>query len=142
MEDASAFSTPPSNVGRESSLCLRDAVVHMFGTVRAATAQTCGTIPETWLKRSAATGLTVSTGGSLSDPLGLTVAPNGRILAVNGNDGFIAEITPRGRQLAKVLPDNTGGPPQGDVTLFGVTFDPLRGVLFVDDRSNTLNSLK
>ena len=90
---------------------------------------------------SAGTGLTVSTGGSLNDPLGLTVAPNGHILVVNGNDGFITEITPRGRQLAKVLLDNTGGPPPGNGTLFGVTFDPLRGVLFVDDGSNTLNSL-
>jgi hypothetical protein len=43
--------------------------------------------------------------------------------------------------LAKVLVDNTGGPPPGNGTLFGVTFDPLRGVLFVDDGSNTLNSL-
>lgn len=92
-------------------------------------------------KGSAETGLTVSTGGSLNDPLGLTVAPNGHILVVNGNDGFITEITPRGRQLAKVLLDNTGGPPPGNGTLFGVTFDPLRGVLFVDDGSNTLNSL-
>lgn len=58
-----------------------------------------------------------------------------------GNDRFIAEITPRGRQLAKVLLDNTDGPPPGNGTLFGVTFDPLRSVLFVDDGSNTLNSL-
>jgi hypothetical protein len=92
-------------------------------------------------RHSAGTGLTVSTGGSLNDPLGLTVAPNGHILVVNGIDGFITEITPRGKQLAKVLLDNTGGPPPGNGTLFGVTFDPLRGVLFVDDGSNTLNSL-
>ena len=77
--------------------------------------------------------------GSLNDPLGLTV--NGHILVVNGNHGFITEITPRGEQLAKVLLDNTGGPPPGNGTLFGVTFDPRRGVLFVDDGSNTLNSL-
>jgi hypothetical protein len=59
---------------------------------------------------------------------------------VNGNHGFFSEITPRGKRLAKVLPDNTGGPPPGNGTLFGVTFDPLRGVLFVDDGSDTLNS--
>ena len=90
---------------------------------------------------SAGTGLTVSTGGSLNDPLGLTVAPNGHILVVNGDDGFITEITPRGKQVATVLLDNTGGPPPGNGTLFGVIFDPQRGVLFVDDGSNTLNSL-
>lgn len=89
---------------------------------------------------SAGTGLTVSTGGSLNGPLGLTVAPNGHILVVNGNDGFITEITPRGKQLAKVFLDNTGTPPRSG-TLFGVTFDPQHGALFVDDGSNTLNSL-
>lgn len=92
-------------------------------------------------RHSAGTGLTVSTGGSLNDPLGLTVAPNGHILVVNGSDGFITEITPRGKQVASVLLDNTGGPPPGNGTLFGVIFDPQRGVLFVDDGSNTLNSL-
>lgn len=90
---------------------------------------------------STGTGLTVSSGGSLNDPLGLTVAPNGHILVVNGDDGFITEITPRGRQVASVLLDNTGGPPPGNGTLFGLIFDPQRGVLFVDDGSNTLNSL-
>lgn len=90
---------------------------------------------------SAGTGATVSSGGSLNDPLGLTVAPNGHILVVNGDDGFITEISPRGKQLAAVLLDNTGGPPPGNGTLFGVIFDLERGVLFVDDGSNTLNSL-
>lgn len=92
-------------------------------------------------RNSMRTGLTVSSGGSLNDPLGLTVAPNGHILVVNGNDGFITEITPRGKQVASVLLDNTGGPPPGNGTLFGVIFDSQRGVLFVDDGSNTLNSL-
>lgn len=92
-------------------------------------------------RNSMGTGLTVSSGGSLNDPLGLTVAPNGHILVVNGDDGFITEITPRGKQVASVLLDNTGGPPPGNGTLFGLIFDPERGVLFVDDGSNTLNSL-
>ncbi|HET7150420.1 MAG TPA: hypothetical protein VFI60_03340 [Candidatus Acidoferrum sp.] len=90
---------------------------------------------------SAGTGHTLFAGGSLNDPLGLTVAPNGHILVVNGDDGFITEIGRHGKQLATVLLDNTGGPPPGNGTLFGVTFDPERGVLFVDDGSNTLNSL-
>lgn len=93
------------------------------------------------LTRSAGTGFVLSSGGSLNGPLGLTVAPNGHILVVNGVDGFITEITPTGSQIAKVLLDNTGGPPPGNGTLFGVIFDPARGVLFVDDGSNTLNSL-
>lgn len=92
-------------------------------------------------RNSTGTGVTVTSGGSLNDPLGLTVAPNGHILVVNGDDGFITEVTPRGKQVATVLLDNTGGPPPGNGTLFGVIFDPQRGVLFVDDGSNTLNSL-
>jgi hypothetical protein len=91
--------------------------------------------------RTAWTGFTLSSGGSLNNPLGLTVSPNDHILTVNGGDGYITEISPRGNQLAKVLLDNTGGPPPGAGALFGLIFDPERGVLFVDDNSNTLNSL-
>ncbi len=89
---------------------------------------------------SAGTGSTLSSGGSLNDPLGLIVAPNGHILTVNGNDGFITEITPSGTQVAKDLLDNTGTPP-GAGALFGLAFDPGRGVFFVDDATNTLNLL-
>jgi DNA-binding beta-propeller fold protein YncE len=60
---------------------------------------------------SAGTCITLSVGGSLNDPLGLVVAPNQNILVVNGADGFITEITPRGHQVAKKLLDNTGGSP-------------------------------
>jgi hypothetical protein len=91
---------------------------------------------------SAGIGKTLSTGGSLNDPLGLAVASDGHLLVVNGNDGFITEITPHGAQIAKKLLDNTGGPPPGTGTLFGVVFDPEQGVVFVDDGSNTLNVLR
>jgi hypothetical protein len=87
-------------------------------------------------------GNTLSSGGSLNDPLGLTVAPNGHIITVNGNDGIATEITPRGAQIATRLLDNTGGPPPGAGTLFGVFFDPAFGLVFVDDGSNTLNVLQ
>jgi DNA-binding beta-propeller fold protein YncE len=89
---------------------------------------------------SAGTGQMLSAGGSLNDPLGLVVAPNNHILTVNGNDGFIIEITPQGRQIVRTLLDNTGSPP-GAGTLFGLTFDPKVGVYFVDDGTNTLNLL-
>jgi hypothetical protein len=76
----------------------------------------------------------------LNDPLGLTIGLDGHILAVNGNDGFITEISPRGQQIAKRLLDSTGMPP-GSGALFGLTFDPEVGVVFVDDATNTLNVL-
>ena len=90
--------------------------------------------------RPSGTGMVLSSGGRLNDPLGLTVAPNGHILVVNGNDGFITEITARGAQIASKLIDNSGNPP-GAGALFGVIFDPEYGVVFVDDATNTLNLL-
>ncbi|MFZ3333313.1 MAG: hypothetical protein WA197_21920 [Candidatus Acidiferrales bacterium] len=90
--------------------------------------------------RSAGTGFTLSTGGSLNAPLGLTVAEGGHILTVNGGDGFITEITPRGSQIAKTMLDSSGTPP-GSGALFGLIFEPGQGVVFVDDATNTLNLL-
>ena len=89
---------------------------------------------------SAGIGRTLTAGGSLNGPLGLTVTPGGELLTVNGGDGFITEITPGGAQVAKTLLDDTGSPP-GAGALFGLAFDPAHGVYFVDDASNTLNLL-
>ena len=89
---------------------------------------------------SAGIGLTLTSGGTLNDPLGLAVVLGGNILTVNGNDGFITEITPQGKQIAHTLLDNTGSPP-GAGTLFGLAFNPSKGLYFVDDGTNTLNLL-
>jgi hypothetical protein len=89
---------------------------------------------------SAGTGATVSEGGSLNDPLGLTVGPAGNILAVNGNNGFLVVVTPGGVQTSKILLDNTGNPP-GAGALFGLTYVRGTGIYYVDDASNTLNLL-
>ncbi|MBV9258144.1 MAG: hypothetical protein JO215_09010 [Ktedonobacteraceae bacterium] len=89
---------------------------------------------------TAGTGKTVSVGGALNDPLGLTIAPNGNILTANGNDGNIVETTPGGQQVAHKLVDNTGG--TGGGCLFGLTVVyGFPGVFFVDDCTNTLNLL-
>jgi hypothetical protein len=94
------------------------------------------------LTRTTATrlGSTVSMGGSLNDPLGVTLAPNGDILTVNGNDGRIVETTPAGMQVAAKFIDTTGNP-QGAGALFGLIARAGIGVYFVDDGSNTLNLL-
>jgi hypothetical protein len=89
-------------------------------------------------------GTTVSTGGSLNDPLGLATAPGGDILTVNGGDGNLVETTPAGQQVAVKVLDNTPVPPglPGNGTLFGLAVAPHgAGVYFVDDGSNTLNLL-
>jgi sugar lactone lactonase YvrE len=97
-------------------------------------------IPNALLRQhTAGPGITVSIHGSLNDPLGLTRAPNGDLIAANGNDGNVVEITPFGKQVAVKAVDNTGNPP-GAGTLFGLVAVP-GNLYFVDDGSNTLNVL-
>jgi hypothetical protein len=85
---------------------------------------------------SDSTGSTLSMGGSLNDPLGLTLAVNGDILTANGNDGNMVVTKPNGRQVDTILLD-----PAGAGVLFGLTDVPGQGVYFVDDGTNTLNLL-
>jgi NHL repeat len=88
---------------------------------------------------SAGIGKTVSTNGSLNQPLGIAVAPNQNILAVNAGDGNIVEITPFGSQVAVKDIDTSGA---GGGTLFGLAITPDRkGLYFVDDGDNTLDLL-
>jgi hypothetical protein len=84
---------------------------------------------------SAGTGQTVSTGGLLKMPLGLTIAPNGDILTVNAGDGNIVETTPGGTQAASATIA-----PAGAGSLFGLAVMPGgAGIYFVDDSENQLN---
>jgi len=80
-------------------------------------------------------GITLSSGGALSGPLGLALAPDGDVLAANGGNGNLVEVTPFGRQVASPQVDPAGA--GGD--LFGLAIAPYgHGVLFVDDGDNTL----
>jgi DNA-binding beta-propeller fold protein YncE len=84
-------------------------------------------------------GFTVSQGGALNDPLGLTIVPNGDIVTANGADGNMVEITPFGRQrfVRTVIPDGGGD-------LFGIAVAPEdQGLYFVDDAGDgpSANSL-
>jgi hypothetical protein len=99
-------------------------------------------IPDAVLRTTdAGHGLTLTQGGSLNAPLGLTVAPNGDVLTVNGNNGKIVETTPAGRQIATAQLDSSGSPP-GAGALFGLAVAPGgSGVYYVDDATNTLNLL-
>jgi hypothetical protein len=83
------------------------------------------------------TGTAVSTGGALNTPLGLTVAPNGDILTMNGGDGNGVETAPNGMQVATLALDTSG---QGGGTLFGLALKPHGdGLYYVDDGDNTLD---
>ena len=86
-------------------------------------------------------GNDVTANGTVNDPLGLTIAPNGDILTVNGNNGKIVETTPGGLQIANKFLDKAGSPP-GAGALFGLAIIPgAAGVYYVDDATNTLNVL-
>jgi DNA-binding beta-propeller fold protein YncE len=75
----------------------------------------------------------------LNGPLGITVAPNGDVLAVNAGDGNIVEIAPWGAQVAFKDIDTSGA---GGGTLFGLAITPNgKGLYFVDDGDNTLDLL-
>ena len=86
------------------------------------------------------TGATLSKGGHLNDPLGLTLAVNGDVLTVNGNDGDMVRTNRKGMQVRTTVLDSSGNPP-GAGALFGLTDVAGQGVYFVDDATNTLNLL-
>jgi hypothetical protein len=89
---------------------------------------------------SAGKGVTLSQGKALVDPLGLTLAPNGDLIAANGGNGNLVEVTPKGRQIATKTVNTGGGPPPGAGDLFGVLATSDK-VYFVDDGTNTLDVL-
>lgn len=133
--DPAALVIGPTGLGlRGSTLYVADSLNNRISAIHDAIDR----------ESTAFTGEDVTSNGSLNDPLGLTIAPNGDILTVNGNDGNIVETTPRGKQVAHKLIDNTMAPPAlpGAGCLFGLTIVPgADGVYFVDDCSNSLNIL-
>jgi hypothetical protein len=94
-----------------------------------------------FLTKSAGHGFTLIQGGTLNDPLGLTLTRDHHLIAANGDDGNLVEMdASSGKQIAVKLVDNTGGPPPGAGALFGL-IAVRDGVYFVDDASNTFNLL-
>jgi hypothetical protein len=83
-------------------------------------------------------GITLTSGGMLKQPLGLVLAPNGDILTTNAGDGNVVETSPGGKQLlARGADAKAGGG-----SLFGLVPAPNgRGLYFVDDANNDLRLL-
>ena len=74
-------------------------------------------------------GTTLTHGGRLASPLGLTIAPDGDVLTVNAGDGRVVETTPSGKQIT-----STTLVPHGAGDLFGLAVAPnAHGIYFVDD---------
>ncbi len=98
-------------------------------------------IPQALTRTTAASdaGSTVSQGGHLNQPLGLTIAPNGDILTANAGDGNIVETTPAGKQVGVRTADTK----TGAGSLFGLVVSAgHNGIYFVDDGDNTLKLLR
>jgi hypothetical protein len=115
-----------------------DGTLYVADTVRSRLAA----IPNALTRvTSASDGATVRAGGPLNGPLGLTVAPNGDLVAVNAGDGRAVEVSPDGELVSVRWLDKSGTPP-GSGALFGLAVAPGGDALyFVDDAMNTLNLL-
>jgi hypothetical protein len=112
----------------------RNGDLYVAGTVR----NHISVIPKALSRLTAVAdgAITLSSGGWLNGPLGLTIAPNGDVLAMNANNGVAVEISPSGHQVAKktLVPNGSGD-------LFGATVSPNgKELLFVNDAS-TANAL-
>lgn len=84
---------------------------------------------------------TVSTGGALNDPLGISLFSR-HLFVANGDDGNIVEIdVNNGKQIDVDLVDSSGGPPPGSGALFGLWALNDGHIYFVDDAANTFNLL-
>jgi hypothetical protein len=131
--DPGALVIGPTGVGlgRKGTLYVADSATNRITAIPAAVSR----------RTSAGTGRTVTRNGALRTPLGLTIAPNGNVLSVNGANGKLVEITPGGVQLATRQLDSSGSP-RGAGALFGLVVKQRgQGVYYVDDATNTLRLL-
>jgi hypothetical protein len=95
-------------------------------------------VPDALFRQTPVTGAgrTVTQGGDINDPLGMTLAPNGNILTANGENAKIVETSPSGEEVASF---STGFGPGG---LFGLDLTrDQSGIVFVNDNLNNLNLL-
>lgn len=87
---------------------------------------------------SAGAGNTLSQGGAWNGPFGLAPAPNGDVLAVNGGDGNMVDVSSEGEQLTVRNVDVTG---TSGGALFGLAVDPHgQRVYFVNDATTCSTS--
>jgi sugar lactone lactonase YvrE len=130
---SSAFVVGPTGVGlgRGGRLFVADTVSNRITSIPGAATRVT----------TAGTGRVLTSGGALSGPLGMAIAPNGDVLTVNGGNGKIVETSPGGLQVGTRFLDRSGSPP-GSGALFGLAVAPGgTGIYFVDDAVNTLRLL-
>jgi hypothetical protein len=110
-------------LGHNGTLYVADTQTNTISAIPQATTRTTAQV---------ATAGLLSAGGALDAPLGMTLAPNGDLVVVNGNNGNAVEITPAGHQLTtRTLVKNGAG------DLFGIITTP-DGIVAVNDGTNAL----
>jgi hypothetical protein len=87
-----------------------------------------------------ASSSTASADPHLNSPLGLALTPRGDLLAANGGDNNLVELTQGGKFVA-VRDVDTTDPPGGALFGLATTAHPAQ-VYFVNDDTNTLNVLR
>jgi hypothetical protein len=120
--DPNALVVGPTGVGlgRHGILYVADSALNRIAAIPHAMTRTTA---------FAGPGTTVSEGGALNDPLGLTIAPGGDVVTTNGADGNLVETSPAGMQVATKTLVRDGA---GD--LFGLAVIPrASGLYFVND---------
>ena len=131
--DKDVFVVGPTGLvlGRNGTLYVSDALGNSIDA-----------IPDALTRRaSAGTGKEITKDDLLTRPLALAMAPNGNLLALNGQDGKVVEIDPvSGKQLiARWIDVNKAQSPPGSGDLFGLamTLDGS-GFYYVEDDVNQL----
>jgi sugar lactone lactonase YvrE len=120
-------------VGPDGSLFIADTVRSRIARVPAATTRSSAV-------DASAAGRTVAVGAPLNAPLGLTLAPNGDLLTVNGGNNDLVELT-RSGHVGAVRNLDTADPPGG--ALFGLaTTEAPDALYYVNDDTNTLDVLR
>ncbi|MBF9066985.1 hypothetical protein [Streptacidiphilus fuscans] len=116
-----------------------DGTLYVADTVHSRIARVPDAVARTSPVDAGAASATVASGSPLNGPLGLALAPDGNLLAVNGADNNLVEVTTGGTRVATRNLD-TKDQPGG--ALFGLapTANP-RAVYYVNDDTNTLNIL-
>ncbi len=111
-------------LGRNGTLYVADTQTSAISAIPTALTRTTAV---------AAPSSTIAAGGALNAPLGMTLAPNGDLVVVNGNDGNAVEFSPAGKLVAtKTLLKNGAG------DLFGLA-TTSSGLLLVNDGTNALD---
>ena len=124
--DKAAFVLAPTGLalGHNGTLYVADTQTNTISAIPQATTRTTA---------QAATAGLLSAGGALDAPLGMTLAPDGDMIVVNGNNGNAVEITPAGHQLTtRTLVQNGAGDLFGVITTAG-------GIVAVNDGTNALD---